>query len=567
MEKSSSTVRSVSCDVCQRRSISKPATKWCPHCEDGLCTDCHEHHGASRSTANHHVIQIEDYHHFPSYVASVKHRCDIHKLEHEFYCTSHALPCCVDCTKDVHSSCLELKPLHDVVKDVKSSNHLHEIERNLSDIVDNIVKLTKEREENLSKLEVQKTKHIQTITHMREIINDHLDKIEGTVLEDLSRKHDASKVLIENLIDKLNERKLKANAIQEEISLMKEAASNLQNFIGMRDLEKKVNEEGKTLVILQEDENFYNSDIHLSYSEILSSFTDKVSVFGDVLVQTSPRNLSLILGKRIQSQIVLPKVAGIEQIKLRLQQKIKLKNSKGFDISSCEILDHGKLLFLDWKHERLLACNIDGSESRVVADFTGNGPFDITCITDDKIAVSARTSKMIILTEFPTGKIIKKINVNGECFGIDHKDGKMLVRLVNSGIFLLIDVAGKIISRVRFPGDRLRYLTWYMDKIYCTVTGQNTVICMNMKGSEIWTYRNVQLREPFGIATDTNGFVYVAGRASNNVVLIAPDGRSSRVILSDRDGINKPQALYISKFRRQLLVCDKYDGSSYLFDF
>lgn len=92
-------------------------------------------------------------------------------------------------------------------------------------------------------------------------------------------------------------------------------------------------------------------------------------------------------------------------------------------------------------------------------------------------------------------------------------------------------------------------------------------MCMNMKGSEIWTYRNVLLREPFGIAVDSNGVVYVAGRATNNIVLISPDGRSSRVVLSEKDGIAKPQAIDVSKFRRQLLVCNKYDGSAYLYDF
>ena len=47
----------VSCDICQKRAISTPASKWCPHCEDGLCNKCLEHHGVSRSTAlEHHGV-------------------------------------------------------------------------------------------------------------------------------------------------------------------------------------------------------------------------------------------------------------------------------------------------------------------------------------------------------------------------------------------------------------------------------------------------------------------------------------------------------------------------------
>lgn len=49
-----------SCNTCQKRAILIPAWKWCPHCEDGLCNECLERHGVSRSTALHHIIPIED---------------------------------------------------------------------------------------------------------------------------------------------------------------------------------------------------------------------------------------------------------------------------------------------------------------------------------------------------------------------------------------------------------------------------------------------------------------------------------------------------------------------------
>ena len=126
-----------------------------------------------------------------------------------------------------------------------------------------------------------------------------------------------SSQLGQKLIEKINERKTRANAIQEEISITKQAASHLQIFIGMRDIEKRVEEENKSLVTLQNDEHFYQSDNHITYSEILSAIADRVPIFGEVLLESNPKNLSLILRKRLQSQIILPKMKGIEQIKLR----------------------------------------------------------------------------------------------------------------------------------------------------------------------------------------------------------------------------------------------------------
>ena len=155
------------------------------------------------------------------------------------------------------------------------------------------------------------------IKQVRQTVNDHLDKIESALMDDLTSTHESSKLEIEKLIEKLNERKTRVNAIQEEISITKQAASHLQIFIRMRDIETRVEEESKSLVTLQHDENIYQSDNHITYSEILSAIADRVPIFGEVLLETIPKNLSLILGKRRQLQIILPKMKGIEQIKLR----------------------------------------------------------------------------------------------------------------------------------------------------------------------------------------------------------------------------------------------------------
>ena len=38
---------------------------------------------------------------------------------------------------------------------------------------------------------------------------------------------------------------------------------------------------------------------------------------------------------------------------------------------------------------------------------------DITCVSEDKVAVTLRISKTVVLIDFASGKTLKKINVNG----------------------------------------------------------------------------------------------------------------------------------------------------------
>jgi DNA-binding beta-propeller fold protein YncE len=67
-----------------------------------------------------------------------------------------------------------------------------------------------------------------------------------------------------------------------------------------------------------------------------------------------------------------------------------------------------------------------------------------------------------------------------------------------------------------------------------------------------------------GIALDKNRNVYVAGKGTNNVVVVSPGGKNCREILTQRDGLNKPYSLRINIDRNELLVCNK-NGPAFVF--
>jgi DNA-binding beta-propeller fold protein YncE len=58
--------------------------------------------------------------------------------------------------------------------------------------------------------------------------------------------------------------------------------------------------------------------------------------------------------------------------------------------------------------------------------------------------------------------------------------------------------------------------------------------------------------------------VYVAGYETNNVVVLSPDGKNCREILTQRNGLNKPYSLRINIDRNELLVCNN-NGPAFLF--
>lgn len=62
------------------------------------------------------------------------------------------------------------------------------------------------------------------------------------------------------------------------------------------------------------------------------------------------------------------------------------------------------------------------------------------------------------------------------------------------------------------------------------------------------------LDRPQGITVDNSGNVFVVGEQSCNVVCIAPDGKQYKQILTKKDGLVRPSAIFFEKVRMQLLV-------------
>ena len=66
-----------------------------------------------------------------------------------------------------------------------------------------------------------------------------------------------------------------------------------------------------------------------------------------------------------------------------------------------------------------------------------------------------------------------------------------------------------------------------------------------------------------GVALDKNKNVYVAGMETNNVVVLSPDGKNCRQILTKIDGLDESSSLRINTDRSELLVCNK-NGPAFL---
>jgi DNA-binding beta-propeller fold protein YncE len=87
-----------------------------------------------------------------------------------------------------------------------------------------------------------------------------------------------------------------------------------------------------------------------------------------------------------------------------------------------------------------------------------------------------------------------------------------------------------------------------------------------MKGERLWEYKDVSLLNgPRSVTVDNQYNTYVTSFTSNAVVVVEPDGRQGRQLISSDDGLNGPAGIYFVKSKNSLLVTN-YDGLAFLYD-
>ena len=110
------------------------------------------------------------------------------------------------------------------------------------------------------------------------------------------------------------------------------------------------------------------------------------------------------------------------------------------------------------------------------------------------------------------------------------------------------------------------YITTCGDNIYQTNRATSTVTCYTIKGEKLWEYKDISvLDDPWGVTVDNNYNVYVTSHRSHSVVVLEPDGRQGRQLISSDDKLNYPTGIYFNKSKDSLLVAN-YRAPAFLYD-
>ena len=225
------TSRNIICGICEAQHITQYADQWCSACDEDMCSDCENHHKVSNATRNLGIIPIENYHKLPSSISEIGNHCEYHDLKYTNFCQFYDRPCCPDCISTNHNDCIGLLSIRKIIKTSKTLTLIDNIEQSLTDIKNNIDKITKSRQQNMSEIRQQRHMFQDHIKQMRVKINSHLDTLEQNILKELDDREDKVKSNIDKLLKQLSKNSKNVEGLQSDIIAVKEYASYLQTVI------------------------------------------------------------------------------------------------------------------------------------------------------------------------------------------------------------------------------------------------------------------------------------------------------------------------------------------------
>ncbi|CAG2249913.1 unnamed protein product [Mytilus edulis] len=502
------------CTICQDGGITNKADTWCTECEVFI-VETVKPHRRSRISKNHKTMSVEDYQKLPAFIQDISSQCIDHNKKYELYCSVHACPCCVQCITDKHPKCQDLKPMSDILKQVKSSASVELFEKDLKDMKENLDNAVQYLKSRISTSNIKKTKAVEEIRSMKKSIVDYLNKLEQQIIADLGHEHKKLISNMDTIVQQLEKRASQIGKMQGDFLKMTQYATELQMYFGLKEIETTTSEAAKYIETLESGNHFDDKNLEINISSHLRSILENVESFGDININTTVSTLRLKTGRKDQAQHLTSNIPGIEQIKPTLLRRLIIQE---------------EFKFL-------------GSE---------------TClILSDAVTLGQKNET--VLVDIEKNKIIQTIKLSHYCNGVASDKNLFVISCIGASTLVnRNDNSHTILKAASTHGIAL-----FDGYIYGTNVFQNNVFCYKSTGELMWTFMHTDIYKPGGITLDKNGFVYIASSKNNRIVVVSPDGKTCKTILSEADGIKDPLTIDINKETGMMIVACEINDDNY----
>lgn len=428
--------------------------------------------------------------------------------------------CCSLCIVNEHKQCEHFSTFSEAA--VKGSDETKlKLVQEIKHILSKVETIIQKEKQNISDVDDKTDTYSEKIKNMIEEMVIGLRNLEETYLNQLAEISKDARQKLEGSIRSLEQRKMYLAHWLDVIST--DARNQTKEELVTKCLNtKQVLKAVKSLPLIE---------IKLDISPEVSSGIEKLNSLGTLFsAKTTENNIDF------------------NDIQLAAFVEIAEFNIPGSNITGGGFLSNGQLLLCDNSSEKCIVCGEDGS---IIQEIPLPGaPWDAFFESDGRILITIPDENTIVVLERNTLAVEKTIKLSCACGGIAKRQNKFLIGTRESIEEFSTDFI-HLESRLKDITDDIA-----VDGDGCVVFGHcdNSIITKedpDQNYKVMFTYKHEQLVEPYGLAIDNNGFIFVNGTNSNFVHILSEGGHLLKIF-----DIDSPQCIKFKKNSQMFFVAN-----------
>ncbi|XP_053402780.1 uncharacterized protein LOC128558037 [Mercenaria mercenaria] len=519
-----------SCQPCAGEGHHVEASGFCQNCQEYLCITCYKYHCKPTPT-RHHVLL--DKYNMPkrSAPASVKYGCNLTCTKHaseivKFFCKQHDAVGCGDCVILDHKSC-KIDYIPDISKDFIDGGEYEQLVTRAKQLENNAKSLKKEIEEDGKEVYRLYTKAVWDIRAFRKQVDRYLIDMEQKLLDQCETQKKKSDTMLKAVKRELQPMQLELENLHSQLTSQEKQSGDL--FVRAKQISFRLKKIEEELEIVDE-KNEPSMFMFEKNSQVLDYFKTKQGFLGG-LRPVQIRNRLAMSPKRLLD------------LKLTLIAEVSVKSpsdGKKCWISGMVAIAPDTLVCTDYNNHSVKQIDIKSDKTTSELKLT-TGPWDITHVSYDQLAVTVTEERKICFLSFRSGlSKTRYIVVDGNCYGIVYIKNRLVASYINPPKVEILSLDGKVIQRIdtdssgkdlfQFP----RYVAVHRDGncIYVSDFKTNSVTKVTTSGTVLDTYEEANLSYPDGIAVFSDGSVIVCNSGNHNLHLLSSENKKIKTVLN-----------------------------------
>lgn len=198
---------------------------------------------------------------------------------------------------------------------------------------------------------------LANISRFRQKINNHLEKLEDDFRNEVQKIEDNTSRRMQDTLQMFNNKNSERLKYQQQLQDMKKHASDLQTYLGLRQISSKIAKLESSLQSVIENGSLDKYSFVCSINDSLNDITSSIHTFGTTAGEKTLTHITYIRQKYKQAQIVGVSPKSVHDIKVKIRQKFEMNLE---EIRGCDIFPDNRMVFSDYCNKVIVITDTNG---------------------------------------------------------------------------------------------------------------------------------------------------------------------------------------------------------------